>query len=298
MQNLPIIILHELKVLLRTQRALGVSIIYLSLAVLGGLLYVYAVASIEKNGLLLMQSQGMSPEQAAQSLDLMGEEAYGQILAFLAEANVAELAPSLLRSPILPAFLWATLFFLPALIVLAGYDQISGELAGRSLCYRSLRTSRATLLLGKVAAQFILFVVLLSVSAATLVFTAAAKLETLNIADTLLGLLRLWGLLLPVGACYIAFTALGSSVSARGENALVFIVGLLFGLRLLHVTRHFSTDGPFAIFYPLHWLSPRGYEYGLWLDGPTAPMMSAAAYLGLAALALTAAYALLRKHNL
>lgn len=273
---------HELMIALRSRRAVAVAILYLASALVGSLVYAAAVAFIEKQAIGLLTAQGADPLSAAGALSLAGQQAYQQLVAFFAGVGPDELSTALASSPILPPVLWGSLTFLPFLIVISSYDQLASDIGSRSICYSVVRVPRHAVLLGKLCAQTVLFVAVTVVASLVLFAVASAYLQSLDIAQTALGLGHVWLLLLPYGLCYLGLSAFCSASVRQPSMALFTALGLMVALRLAGWFEAIPIDDPHAPLRYLHWLSPASYLSGLWRAG-TGPLVSACAYLAFTA---------------
>jgi len=278
------IIRHELAIALRTKRALLTLALYVTAALIGSLAYIFAVRLIESQAIDVMVRNGAPLDEARRSFSLLGTEGYAQMVAFFAGTEQGALSPLIRDSLILPALMWGSLAFLPFLIVLASYDQLASDLATRSLCYSVLRASRRNLVLGKFAAQALLFGLALLLSALCLFGLAALMLGSFDPALALLGIGRAWLLLVAYGSCYLGLSALASASVRQPVMALFLALGAMVGLRMVGWLGSLPESSAYAILRPLRWLSPSAYQSGLWEAGYAAPLASAGAYLAMGAL--------------
>lgn len=193
--------------------------------------------------------------------------------------------------PFLLFFYKFNLFFLPALAVLMGFDQIAGELQARSLRYVATRAHRSSILFGKVLAQFVILALLVGLmSIGAILFTRAAPEASWSV--TLLGTLRFGALSLIVMSAYLGLTALFSSLTRTPLYALVFALCALIFLWLLGALSNLD-----ALAF-LRWITPATYEPALLSAQPRAILSSVAAYLAFTALFLGGALARLRRCDL
>jgi len=289
---------HELAVLVKTRRIVAIAGVYLGFALLGGLGTVVAAKKMEEGAIQLLLSQGMASNDAAIQVERMGEPAFQKMTNFFAGTELNEMAPALQLSPILPIFLWASLAFLPIMILLTSFEQTTVDLNVRTLCYSTLRASRSGIILGKALASGIVFVALTFFSAALLVILAATFLDSLDVMGNALGMLRICSCLVPFGACYVGITAFASASNTQPVGALLSALGMMFGLRALGWLSAIPEDHPMSALQFLHWLSPATHHPGLWQAGLAAPLASALAYAIFAALFLWAAVWRLRARDL
>lgn len=275
---------HELDVILRTRRAVVLVALYFGLAVLGGAIYVMVLRFAEREALELFMSQGSSEAIARQNMESAALEGYRKITAWLAGVDeISAIASSWRDSVILPVFFWCSLAFLPFVIMLTSFDQISADLQSRSLCYNILRARRSAILLGKALAHTVVFTVLSAVCSVLLVLLASLMLDTVSLGDSLWGLFRLWLLLIPFGLCYLGISTFASSLNRQPMPALVSAVAIVIGLWVLSLFRFVPSSSSWSFLQHLRFASPATYESGLWLAGFADPAASAAAYLGFGA---------------
>lgn len=290
---------HELAVILRTRRAVLIAALYLGAAVLGGSIYVLVVRTLEQQAIETFVAQGMDEETARQNLELAAAKGYEQLAElFSGVDDIDDMAASLKKSVILPIFFWGSLAFLPFVILLTSFDQLSSELNARSLCYTILRARRATILLGKVLAHTVLFVVLSAAGSAALVLVASVSLESVDFTASVWGLFRVWLLLIPFGLCYLSISSFASSLNTQSVPALITAVGIVMTLRVFSWLRHIPEESTLGFLQNARWLSPAHYEDGLWLAGYVAPAQSAGAYLLFALVFLTLGVARLNSRDL
>lgn len=288
----PLLIAHELRGLFRTRRVLVLVALYLSAGLLGGFGYVRTAQLAQDTAVETAVARGLSEAEAQAAVAQAASPLSQQIVEAVAGSEDDEIATSLSQSLILPVFFWASLAFLPLLILLTGFDSISSELATRSLRYSVLRAGRGEILFGKAAAQLLIFAVMSAVCAAGLFAMAVGLIEGFDAGSNLLGFARVWLLLLPFAACYVGLVLMASSATQRGFFALLLAFVIAFGLRITGgIAGLVDAQGPWA---PMRWLrfvSPAHYHDGLWLADWTGPALSSLAYLAFAtlfgALALT-----------
>ncbi len=279
-----VIFRQQLLVVVKTWRIGIFAALYGAFALVGGLAYLMSLRFAEKQAIRLLVDNGASPAQAASAISLGSEKAYQQLVAWLAGVtDIAQVAPSIKESLVLPAFLWGSLAFLPLLVVLVSFDHLAAELNSRSICFTVVRVSRRSFLAGKLLAQATLFAALTAVASLALVGLAAIMLQSFSTASALPGLLRLWLLLLPYGLAYLALASFCSASTKEPTLALVMAIGAMIGLRTLGWLRHIPTGHSLSFLRHLHWLSPATYQDGLWQSGLRGPLTSVAAYLAFAA---------------
>jgi ABC-type transport system involved in multi-copper enzyme maturation permease subunit len=272
---------HELEVALRTRRAVIALAIYVVLATLGQLGYVVFLNALEEQARAMLDKG--DPAQTEKLLDLVGQDAYKRALAWFAGIKPEDMASYLHESVILPVLLWGSLAFLPFVIVLTSFDQMSADLESRSLCYAILRAPRRAILLGKLVAHTALMTVLLLITGLLLLLSGAALLDSLDLAPALLGFFTLLLLLVPYGLCYLGITAFASANVAQPFTALVSAFAITVVLRVIGWTEVIPPEHQLAPLRHLAILSPAHHHSGLWLAG-AGPLASVAFYLGVGAI--------------
>jgi ABC-type transport system involved in multi-copper enzyme maturation permease subunit len=283
---------HELAVTLRTRRAIAVIGIYIASAVIAGLGYSASVSFVER---AVANAKDMNPEISNQ-IDIFSEPAYNAILAFVAGAELSEIAPALRESPIVPFVLWGSLRFLPLLILLTSFDLIAGEMASRSLAYTTLRASRTEVVLGKALGHVTLLLMLSALCGILSLAIAAAILESVSFVASLPGLLYVLALLVPFGACYLGITVFCSAVCRQPFIALVCAFAAYLAVWIVRAFAAIpETDSAWALLRPLAWVSPATYQSGLWRADPVFPLTSLSIHLMIAAIMLGAAALVLRR---
>lgn len=210
------------------------------------------------------------------------EEAISQLV-----GGDVDTARHLLGLPlVILGFFWMSLSFLPYLIVLVSHDLVNVEVRNRSARFVLLRSSRSALLVGKMVSHGLLFLGVTVLSNLVLFVYAWASLPHFQPGEAALLLLRIWALTLPYGFCWLAFTALVSSLIDNGGIALVVAGISLIVLSMLSLN---DTVG---------FLSPSHYKLGLWSPRLGPSLASAGAYLGFGAAFLAGAWARLTWRDL
>lgn len=123
-----------------------------------------------------------------------------------------------------------TCAFVPLFVALMGFDQLSAELAAKSLRYLVVRASRAAVVDGKLFAQATVFALLLAVCIALMVLVARLVDGDFDAGAMALWTLRLLASALALSSAYLALTALCSALTRQGGVSLVTNVLALFGL--------------------------------------------------------------------
>lgn len=296
---LPHLLLHELRSLLRTRRVLVLLGLYLAAGTLTGLIYVMTLRGARQTALDRARQEGISEAQAQEWIDASASPIADKLLEGAAGSSLELIAGSLTTSTVLTVFFWASLSFLPFLILMSSFDVVASTLATKSLRYSVLRASRLEILLGKTSAHLLVFAAVSAVAALFLMLMAAVFVEGFSLADNLAGFARVWFLLLPFAACYVGIATFASCTTSQGIFALVLSLVIATGLRLVGWIASFVDEtGPAAPLRALRFASPGHYHDGLWLADWTGPLISSAAYLGFAGVFGALAFAVLQRRDL
>lgn len=238
--------------------------------------------------------EGASDLQRTEALDNLRKGALGFL--FSGDSSALEV---LQRLPIAVLLVFKiTLFFLPLYIALMGFDQISGEVAPRSMRYLTVRARRGSILVGKFFGQ-------LSVLATVLVIiqlgvTAYAKFTYSSFgwplaAETFLRLGLASGVF---SISYLALSTLCSSLVRSPAVALVLNVFALFGFVLVEsIGAGLHEANPQGIFGVLRYFSPSHYSSNLLHPLPAKYLASGGAFVGFAMVFLGLAYLGFRRRD-
>ena len=222
------------------------------------------------------------------------EQAHQGLLGFFVNGDPA-MVEALSRVPVVVLVVFKmTLFFLPAYIVLMGFDQVSGEVGPRSIRYVTVRARRSSVLLGKFLTQAALLLALVLV--VDLAIFVYAKATTPGFALGLMALTfaRFWMAALVYSLAYVALTTLCSTLFRSPGVSLVFNFILLFVFWLVDVIASALPSPGSALRY----LSPSAYATNLLHPQPGPFLASAAAYAAFAIVFLGLAHLTLRQRDL
>jgi len=292
------IALHEIRILLRTRRALAMAGLYVGGGLLAGLGYALSVHWIERRLPGMIAEQTGQSDAGVRALALVAEPAYRRMLSFLAGVPLERLEPSLVESPILPFILWGALLALPFWVVVTSFDQLASDLESHALRYSTLRTSRGTLLLGKLLGHLGLVWGLTGLGGLALLILGSVWIESADLLASLPGFGRIWLLLGPFAFTYLAICCFSSVSLGRPFVALMASLGWVLVLRALSWLRFLSDEGPAAALRLLHQLSPSMHEAGFWEAGLAGPLLSVSAYLLVGGLFLAGALIWLERRSL
>lgn len=232
----------------------------------------------------------------AESTARMMEETRNGVLGFLT-SNDSAMMEALAQVPIEVLLVFkVTLFFLPAYVALMGFDQISGEVAPRSMRYLTVRARRSSVLLGKFLTQAALLVGLVLVIDLAIFIYARIANPDFGFAALSLNLLKFWLAAIVFSLAYVALTTLCSSVFRTPGVSLVFNFILLFVFWLMDTVGRASGETGSLRF--LRYLSPSNYAGDLLHPKITEFGISGAAYAAFATLFLLGAYGALRARDL
>lgn len=267
------IVRHELNVALRTKRMLLVSLVYVAAAILGAFAYSMALREIEKVAVEAMAENGLDPFQAQAALILTSQEAYTRMTEFLSGVAVADLSAAMQESAAVPVYFWASLTFLPFLVAITSFDVLQNDLQHRTLCFSTLRASRRTILLAKFTAHLAILSVVSALAATAFVAMTVSLVSSVSLGDTVIGMVRVWTLLIPFGAAYLALATMASTLTKRAALALAIAVA---GALVLRVFFWLGFIPETSQWYPLSYLerlSPIRFHEEFWRSGFLSPML-------------------------
>jgi ABC-2 family transporter protein len=165
------------------------------------------------------------------------------------------------------------LLFLPALILLVGFDQIAGEIQHRSIRYLAGRARRSALVVGKAVGVWGVIAVMTLVLSVTVWAVMLLQGGYPPILVLSWGL-RIWIFTVASAAAYVGLTALVSSFFRTPIVALFVGVAALFGLWLAG-----SILGFFDATQAATWAFPSTYESRLLVSSDPARVMGGVAAL-------------------
>lgn len=275
---------HEMRRSLRSAKTLVLLILYALATAAFGLLFVAGTRSLQEQLNQVSGGQQLPPEA------LMEMKMGGLSLFFgKDETQLAYLASIPL---VVVVFAKVTLFFLPLLTALVGFDQVSSELQTRSIRYLSLRVRRGALLAGKVLAQLALLVGLTLIINLGVFAYAALSIEGFPVGAGLLALARFWALTLVAALAYVGLATLCSTLFRTPIFALLTALSILFGLWVLALLTNFESLAFLRYALPSH------YEAGFFRPDLLGVLGSVGAFAGFAAAFLGLAWLTLRARDL
>ncbi len=239
-----------------------------------------------------LETAGAGADASAQ----VGEEMRKGMLGFLT-SNDSAMMEALAQVPMEVLVVFKiTLFFLPAYVVLMGFDQLSGEVGPRSMRYLTVRARRSSVLLGKFLSQATLLLGLVLIIDLAIFIYARIANPGFGFADVVLNLLKFWLAAIVYSLAYVSLTTLCSSLFRSPAVSLVFNFILLFVFWLMDTIGRWAGETGALRF--LKYLSPSYYSGNLLHPRLAEFGASGAAYAGFATLFLLGAYAILRTRDL
>jgi ABC-type transport system involved in multi-copper enzyme maturation permease subunit len=260
----------ELSRLLRSGKGLVLLLLYGLVQAAGGALF----AALSRSGAGQLLSSGL--------------------LAMVASGGDQALATRLQQIPVPILFAyWFTLFVLPLLVLLMGFDQISGELSTRSVRYLAFRSRRVSWALGKALAQLVALFGLSLIANVVVLLFSLLTVPNISFGPAVLWLLVLWLLSVVYGAAYVALVTLVSSLFRTPFLSLACGAMVLVAMGIAGLVARFS-----EALHPLSYVLP-----GTWSSGLISPDLATAgasvgALLGFAAVFLGGSVAVLRARDL
>jgi ABC-type transport system involved in multi-copper enzyme maturation permease subunit len=271
----------ELRRTVRSARALLLLLIFGTFTLLAGLVVGAITRGIE---------QQMDPTQAIQ--------ARSGLLALLVDGNGEALRALSGLPVVVPLVFRLTLVFLPLYVALLGFDQLSSEVGSRSVRYLVVRSRRASILLGKFAAQALVLAALVAVVVGGLFLAAGFKADLEDPLGYAGMALRFWAAGMTLALAYLALTTLASSITSTPAGSLFTNLGFLLASWALYLVgargeAERQMTGNSSWTESLKWLSPSAYSSGL-LGPSSATVTSMIAYACFAAVFLAGAWVTFR----
>ena len=242
-------------------RALFFLLVYLGAAAFAGV----AMVKLDEG------TEGQLSEMQTR-LSQLGETEKAQAIEQLKNANMPEgFIEAFLdgRFPILLlAILYFSTFFLPGVILLVGFNRISGDVSSRFTRYLLQRVHRGSYLAGKVVGHFVVsFAAIVLVHA---ILLAIGKSQGVFGFDLIMAAMpRIWVSMALFTFTYVAYCQLFSALVSQPFLSLLFGLLGLFAIRFLTFALSFAWE-PFDRF----WLD--AWDLPLWTLQPAA----VAVYLG------------------
>lgn len=250
-------------------------------------------------GLVLLLLFGLVEAAGGTLFALLSKSAFGQILnaailAMLGAGSDRAMAEHLMSIPVPILFAWGfALLVLPALVLLMGYDQVSGELATRSVRYLAFRSRRASWALGKAAAQLLALAGLTLLADLVVLIFTLISVPNVSAGSAIGWTFALWALSNVYGFAYVGLVTLISTFFRAPFLSLVAGAGALVVLFIARVL-----TGWIDAIHPLRFLLPGTYSDGLLSSNGSAVAISVAALLAFSVLFLAGAVTSLRLRDL
>lgn len=248
----------------------------------GGLGYACNEADQKTEGQVsqgLTQMADMPEEQRTQMIDEFSEKT-----GFSRELTVAMVQGGLPWQVV--AVLFGSTFVIPGLIMLIGFNRISGDIHSKYTRYVLQRVHRGPYLAGKIFGHWaVCFLALVLVQLGLLILGSQA--EMFELQDALSSMPRIWAGFALFVLAYVAFNALFSSMFTPPIATLMLSLIALFGLWFIPIILG-------GIYEPLRraWLG--SWDVGLWGLDPSA----VGVYAGYTTLFVALSYLTLRRRDL
>jgi len=250
-------------------------------------------------GLVLLLLYGLVEGAGGVLFAVLSKSGLGQLmnsglLAAVASGGDQAMAERLQQIPVPVLFAyWFTLFVMPLLVLLMGFDQISGELSTRSVRYLAFRSRRSSWALGKALAQLIALFGLSLVANVVVLGVSLVSVPNIAIGPAVFWLVVLWLLSIIYGLAYVALVTLVSTLFRTPFLALVAGAVALVGLGIVGLLGRWVDA-----LHPLVYLLPGTYSSGLISPNAATMGMSILALVCFAVVFLGGAIGVLRARDL
>ena len=195
--------------------------------------------------------------------------------------------------PVLLFLFQGTLFFLPLLALLVGFDQIAGEVQHRSMRYIIGRAPRHAIVIGKALGVWGVIATMVLVLH-LVVWVVMIVQSDYGVALTLSWGARLWLFSVAFAAAYVGLVNLVSSWFKMPVLSLFIGAGVAFGLWLARLIVLAIGDRAEA----LTWVFPSTYEQFMVSPDPLRSLLGCALAIGWGALAVGLASMIVRRRDL
>jgi len=240
----------ELGTLFRSKRALAVIILYVLVTL--GIAALFTWLSM-KFGPELRSLQLAANAQAGSHAGASTATHVKNMIPTLVRGNDAATLNHLMNQPmVIVGYFLFVLLFIPYLPALISFDIINADIRSRFIRFQLLRTSRGTLLAGKIIAHWVLFLIVSGIANMVLFGYAWSKIPDFPLTRSFTLLFEYWFMTAIMGFTYLALVALVSSLIDQGVLALIAILIAVHGFGLIAVSSA-----------PIHFLSPSWYKFGL-----------------------------------
>jgi ABC-type transport system involved in multi-copper enzyme maturation permease subunit len=255
----------EFKHAFKSAKAVVFIVLYSLAALISGLIYIQIVRGLENNAFKLMVKSGTDPLQAQLAMGQVKSLGMKELFEFFSGGDQTMADYLIGIPPIILFFFWGSLAFLPFLIALMSFDQLSGDLKARMIRFLTPRTHRVSIALGKLLSQTGVFMIVTVANSLVILAVAAARLSSFDVSVGLLYLLKFWCFLLFFGWCYLGLMLMWSAVTTTPIYSLLMgILSLTLFWLLSFLSKLDSLDSWHRYLSYLSYLSPSHYEKGLW----------------------------------
>ncbi len=217
-------------------------------------------------------------------MDSLGVTERGAILEQVTEAGFPEAVANAVISGELPilllVLLWSSTLVVPGLILLVGFNRISGDISSRFTRYVLQRVHRESYLLGKIVGHWLIS--FLAVVAVHCVLLVLGKVyDVFDFEQTLAAMPQIWAGMALFTFAYVAYTQMFSVLVAQPFLSLLFGFMGIAAIRVLTFILGFMYE-------PLGQIWLGDWDMRLWAMDPIAVAVFLAYGLGFSALALVA----------
>jgi len=202
-----------------------------------------------------------------------------RVLSKLLHGDAQDILPYLLRQPLfVVGYFLLTLWFLPYLIALVSFDMVNAQVRSQFLRFELLRTSRTNLFLGRFLAHWVLILTVTALAEFVVLGYVWSRLPNAHFIESGLLMVRYWAFTAVFSLCYLALTAL---VSTMVNGGVLSLVVLLIAIQFL---------GVLSMHQDLGFLSPAWYKFGLLSPRPHVVAINLLVFMGFAVLFLLAGW--------
>lgn len=263
----------EAKEMVLSVRALFFVILYFGIA--GSIAWAVVKIDAETDGKLAAISSQMSS---------LGQTERGAILEQVTEAGFPEAVANAVMNGQLPilvlVLLWSSTFIVPGLILLVGFNRISGDVSSRFTRYVLQRVHRESYLLGKIVGHWL--VSFLAVVVVHCILLALGSVyEVFDFEQSLAAIPSIWAGMALFTFAYVAYTQLMSVLVAQPFLSLLFGFMGIAAIRVVTFILGLTYE-------PLGQIWLGAWDMRLWAMDPIAIAVFAAYGLGFSGLALLA----------